>query len=414
MLARNYLNSYLFAFETTLPEQRFRDWMRVNDEVIVEAAAVTTADFLSEVEDPSDAELKKFYEEHKEIVPSPDFIDGAELPTSTPGFATPRRVVIQYAKVDLASQVDKLLDTVTDEEIENYYNENKQQFIRSDDLIGEGLLEADPAEEDSAAGDSANEEPADVDSAEGDAADTTEDAAAKTNAEETDAAETDAEESDAAEAEPAETDSGKATRSSLFRFVALQEEPEQEDSEQDNSETDAPDESERNDADSETSEESESSLSPSEMLFGPGSDSADTAADDSADADSDGGRGAAGDKPAEDKPVEYQSLDEVRDDIRRRLAEKKALDNQVEFVTGLAAPLKKAYVDYELAVMDASETEGGKEGEAKAPQIDPPAELKQLEAFAEKKQSRVRPNGRPYAARTPRQHDRPDGRPNAA
>ena len=96
MLARNYLASYIFAFDTNLPEERWRDWLNVNDRVVVEAAAIPAESLLVDVPEPTEAELTAFFDEYKDAEPRPDFQWGIELPSPTPAFAVPQKVAVQY------------------------------------------------------------------------------------------------------------------------------------------------------------------------------------------------------------------------------------------------------------------------------------------------------------------------------
>ena len=56
LLARNYLSGYDFAFDAVMPEQRWEDWLQVNDKVVVEAAAIPAESFVVDVAEPTDAE----------------------------------------------------------------------------------------------------------------------------------------------------------------------------------------------------------------------------------------------------------------------------------------------------------------------------------------------------------------------
>lgn len=388
LLARNYLASYTFQFQTVLPEQRYKEWLRVNDRVVVEAAAVNVADLTSEVADPSDAELKEFYEEYKDRVPQPMRVGNIELPSPTPGFATPRRVVLQYAMADMAIEAEKQLENVTDEEIETYYEENKSQFIEAGALLGEDEEDDLTEDEDQAGSDEASEEgsqpeadeeeAADGDTSTGDSAEQEEmkeEEAATAEEDESDTAEDTAEESDeaaeeqpaseesaaeaAADAQPSAEESSATKRKSPFRFAAFQEEAAQEDNEEAADEADETDQSDAEDK----------SVSAADELFGPESEMEENSA--TATVDLGGNLGGT-----EEEEVNYQPLDEVRDLVRAQVAERKAVTSMVERMNGLFAPLDRANADYLASVFDAQDA--NKEPPA------PPAMLSDLTTLAEK------------------------------
>ena len=92
MLARNYVNSNQYAFMTVTPDQGWRDWLRVNDRVVLEAAAIPTDKYLVDVKDPTDAELTEFYDKYKDQEKGPEVAFGTtELPSARPGFRIPRK-----------------------------------------------------------------------------------------------------------------------------------------------------------------------------------------------------------------------------------------------------------------------------------------------------------------------------------
>ena len=97
MLARNYLASNQFSLATVTPEERWKDWLRVNDRIVLEAAAIPVEKFLVDVTEPTDAELTAFVEKtddfgtkYKDRESQPDFLPGGmELPSRHPGFRDP-------------------------------------------------------------------------------------------------------------------------------------------------------------------------------------------------------------------------------------------------------------------------------------------------------------------------------------
>jgi hypothetical protein len=133
VMARNYLASYMFAVDAVLPQQRWEDWLRVNDRVVVEAAAVPAEAYVMDVPEPTDAELTEFFDKYKNREPQPDFIGDQEFPSQWPGFMIPRKIELQYIRADYGQFLAKAEKQVTDEEIQKYYDEHKDpMFIRAD------------------------------------------------------------------------------------------------------------------------------------------------------------------------------------------------------------------------------------------------------------------------------------------
>jgi hypothetical protein len=139
MLARNYVTGNQYAFLTVTPEQAWRDWLRVNDRVVVEAAAIPTDKYLVDVKDPTDAELTEFFDKYKNDEQSPEVAFGTtELPSSKPGFKIPRKIDVQYVEANYDAYLAKAEEKVTEEEIKDYYEKNKDpMFVKADT----GLLE---------------------------------------------------------------------------------------------------------------------------------------------------------------------------------------------------------------------------------------------------------------------------------
>lgn len=293
LLAQNYLAGYQFALETVLPEDRWRDWCRVNDRIVVEAAAIPVETFLIDVPEPTEEEVVAFFERYKERVPRPDRVVGTELPSPWPGFAVPRKIDVQYVQANFDQFVDKLEDQITEDQIKEYYEENKDlYFVRADS----GLTDDTEDQE-------ANEEQTDAGTQEADAAQT--------------------DDTKAASAEPA----GDAEQASSAGDTS--------------------------DADTEPEVETQGTDDPN-----------DTAVDEE----------SPDEPPAPAK--NYQPLEEVRDQIRRQLAELQVSDELAELIAKVERELHTAYIEYFNQVLEAEVAE--------KPLPEPPPELADLSALTEK------------------------------
>ncbi|MCL2005741.1 MAG: hypothetical protein FWG73_06205 [Planctomycetaceae bacterium] len=96
------------------------DWFqRLNRQVAVEAAAVPVAQFVNQVGEPTDRQLNAFFDAHKTQRHNPL--------SSEVGFIVPVELAFQYI---IAEPTQMLLDSITDEEILAYYEENKDIEFR--------------------------------------------------------------------------------------------------------------------------------------------------------------------------------------------------------------------------------------------------------------------------------------------
>jgi len=108
------------------PGERWDYYQRLHRNMSIELAEVPVERFVGSVSDPDDATLKKFFDKYKEKENIP------ELPE--PGFKIPKRIAIEYFKVD----PDHLF---APGELEKYYEEHKEEFKLPD------VKPSDPAPE---------------------------------------------------------------------------------------------------------------------------------------------------------------------------------------------------------------------------------------------------------------------------
>ncbi|MEX0802558.1 MAG: hypothetical protein WD738_21165 [Pirellulales bacterium] len=388
MLARNFIASHQFAFDTVTPQQRWEDWLSVNDRVVIEAAAIPMERFLVDVPEPTDAELVAFFDKHKNREPQPDFIGQMELPSATPGFRVPRKIDVQFIRANYDQYLSKLEGEIRDEEVQKYYDENKDPlFIKADT----GLIDASSEDEDAqresdakteeaaeeAPGQTPSGETTDETSGEEGAIDTeTNDSVETSDAEQTDGQtpppmpeETAPSDGPGAEAAPNEGDqSSRKMRSNgkLFRLAAFLQEADAENA--------PPGETEAADPAADVAENASADAAAPTSESAP-SASAEPPAE-KADAAEPAAETPAATPAAEEKPKEFQPLEEVRDVIRRELAGRRAAEQLNELMNQLASELNSEFNTYFGQVLNA-------QAEEKAPPSPPPA-LADLEPLAKK------------------------------
>lgn len=114
------------------PAQRWDYYQRLNERARIEVAALPVADFVDQVPDPDDATLQVFFDQHKK-----QYFDPA---SPEPGFHEPQKIALEYFKAN----VDAV--AVSDAEIEKYYQEHKDtEFVQ--ETLPEVKKEAPTAKE---------------------------------------------------------------------------------------------------------------------------------------------------------------------------------------------------------------------------------------------------------------------------
>lgn len=349
MLAKNFINSNQYAFGTVTPQQRWKDWLRVNERVIVEAAAVPTDSFLVDVKDPTDDELKDFFEKYKMRDAQPDRIGTTELPSATPGFRIPRKIDVAFLEANFDSYVTKAEEKVTDEQIAKFYEENKDRmFIKADT----SLFEDKPAPKNDSKVDSKTSDKAATDVPEGSASPATttpanegkgeatkSDNGAKSN----DAPKSDGEpKSGAAPAKDGKQSSVNGLRVlNPFSLTAFLQEEKADTAKADSAKSDgAKGEAAKSDATPPVTSTSPPAIAPPANAAASAADSAALAA-----------------PAAPKKPVEYQPLDQVKDQIRRRIAEENAAEELNKLMSQIQGELQVDFEKYlNLVFVAESET----------------------------------------------------------
>ena len=167
LLARNYENLMVGGLGADPPAARWDAYVKLNRPVTAHVLPVPVADFIGQVEEPSDRELRAFYDEHKDRVDQPMMVQGVQLAGPEPGFKIPYRAQFSYVSADKAALVKKMVDEnkFTEEEIKNYYNANKYKFTAPPQAESttdpsppnSAPLPEDPSTETSAPADAANE-----------------------------------------------------------------------------------------------------------------------------------------------------------------------------------------------------------------------------------------------------------------
>jgi hypothetical protein len=118
--ARWLQNQFFYGVSAWTPAERWRLFQRLHRQINAEVLAVPVAAFTDKVPTPSDAELQRFFAQYQNRLADPL--------SPTPGFTQPQRANFQFVVADYNAMVEKARETITDEDIQNYYEQNKSLF----------------------------------------------------------------------------------------------------------------------------------------------------------------------------------------------------------------------------------------------------------------------------------------------
>jgi len=143
LLANRLRQLFVSGLQPAPPAERFAYYKRLKQQATIEAAALPVTNFIGQVPDPDGETLRSFFEEHK--------YDFTTLRSPEPGFREPPKVALQYFK----AVYDELVATieVSDEDVLEYYEENKEQYRNPAYTQQAGPVVSQPQDESEAADD---------------------------------------------------------------------------------------------------------------------------------------------------------------------------------------------------------------------------------------------------------------------
>ncbi len=346
LLAIRFMDLFQRGLFQVTPAASWDYYQRLNRQVKIQAVPFPVEKHLSEVSEPTEQEIEALYGEAKDRFPFPSAPD--------PGFRRRKKVALQYVQADLEKFLNEEMAKITDDEIEQYYNDNKEKF-RNLDLPTENDFNLTPQETDPTTLDSTEEVDSSADTElvpDADLPDL-EDLDADPTGDTTTDGDTElspSETSEPADEEPAsDNPDGAALGRLQTSFVALQETEESEDAEPTNTESEANNELPIDELPVEQASEPEASpdTEPTKQ------ESDDTAAEATeSDLDDLGILPDDDDTPApEEKRPEYRPLEDVAEEIRNELATLPAVQRMDDAVRAVQSEMKKyqgAYIVWQV------------------------------------------------------------------
>ena len=116
---RQAMERFNLSVSAITPVTRWDWYQRLYRQVTIEAAAVPVDSLIQQVGDPSNSQLNAFFEQNKTKRYNPMSAES--------GFLMPTELAFQYV---VAEPTQKLLDSITEEEMRTYYDENKETQFR--------------------------------------------------------------------------------------------------------------------------------------------------------------------------------------------------------------------------------------------------------------------------------------------
>jgi peptidyl-prolyl cis-trans isomerase D len=110
----------LLGAPVVTPLEVFQTYRDQNERVSVRAVGFPVAEFINKVREPSDAEVKAFYEKYKKDLPDPN--------RPTPGFTVPRQVKVEILSIDGQALAASMKEKLTETELKTYYENRKAEF----------------------------------------------------------------------------------------------------------------------------------------------------------------------------------------------------------------------------------------------------------------------------------------------
>ena len=130
LLAQKALSLSFASLGELTPGQQFGYFARSNRQIEIDVLEIPVSEFVEQISDPDQKELEAYFARYKDQEPVFNNIAGVSYESPEPGFKLPHRVSVDYVKVNVDREVAKWIDQVTDEEIAAYYEENKRMDER--------------------------------------------------------------------------------------------------------------------------------------------------------------------------------------------------------------------------------------------------------------------------------------------
>lgn len=113
--------------------QTYRDQV---ERISVRAVAFPVEEFVAKVPEPTDEQVRRYYEKYKDVTPDPT--------RETPGFKIPRQIRVEILSIDGAALTREFKDKLTEAELHTYYENRKSEFAQPTGDLPVDVFAGDP------------------------------------------------------------------------------------------------------------------------------------------------------------------------------------------------------------------------------------------------------------------------------
>lgn len=118
------------------PLDVFRYYRDQNERVAADLVPVAVESFLNDVKEPSDTEVRAYFDRYKSVLPDPD--------RPTPGFMIPRKVQVESVMSDSAALTAAIRPKLDPAEVREFYNRRQADFPAPPPELPVNLFAGDP------------------------------------------------------------------------------------------------------------------------------------------------------------------------------------------------------------------------------------------------------------------------------
>ena len=137
LLAMRFMELFQRGITPLPPATSWEYFQRLNRQVSLEAVPFPVANYVSQVEQPTEQEIAALYEEGK------DRFDFPSQPE--PGFKRRKKIALEYVKADLQTFLDEETPNISEQDVRKYYETNREEFRTFDgSSTGSGDTETPP------------------------------------------------------------------------------------------------------------------------------------------------------------------------------------------------------------------------------------------------------------------------------
>lgn len=127
---------FLPGMPVVTPLDLYSTFKDQNEQVSVTAVAFPVQDFMKDVPEPSEGEVRAFFDKYRDVLP--------DATSPTPGFKVPRRIQVEYVSADPLDLARSIQATLGDDELRKVFKERSADFPLPPPELPVNLFADDP------------------------------------------------------------------------------------------------------------------------------------------------------------------------------------------------------------------------------------------------------------------------------